>query len=353
MLKTTIALLFIFFSPMTQAAGDRGEIQRYTLLHDRLTIDRDLKKDKYSSFLDLDLYISSGIKSLINDVSTGTEDGISQVQKTLNMLEILSKYVNTEKLVDIDLVVGFPLPDIKHKNHYFYPSFFYHINFGLSLSVSNLGNATNPKASTYVRKDTKTGIYTIYKNRNKKSNVWKYALYQLLRGDLGEEISSSTLATTGKVFDLNQLTNEEKILATDITFVKDKETYQYIAEVKELKVLSMGGPESLYGSSPLLHFRYGKKIKTDRTSWLLFAGEHYRKWYTLVEGLYLGATMKLKSEVPFEVTTKISNEFISLMPQFKTSWFRFTYSFKNPWRNPQNKFWVASTHGINLSFPFP
>ncbi|GAB4019572.1 MAG: hypothetical protein Fur0010_21650 [Bdellovibrio sp.] len=139
-------------------------MRRFSLLHDRLTIERSLIRDSYSQFFNLDIQASSGILDLIGDAKNGSSNTAqTQTQKELNMYQLLSKHVNTEKFVDVNVIAGIPLPDIKYKGNQFLNSLFYELNIGISLSVNNQDSATNPVAQSYVRKETKTGLYSIWK----------------------------------------------------------------------------------------------------------------------------------------------------------------------------------------------
>ena len=58
-----IFILFVLFSPLLLekafGAGTRGEIQRFTLMHDRYIVDRGLRQMRYDQFLNLDIVASS------------------------------------------------------------------------------------------------------------------------------------------------------------------------------------------------------------------------------------------------------------------------------------------------------
>ena len=340
---------FLLFS--AKAAGLRGEIQRFTLMHDRLTIDRGLREDHYAHFLSIDLLVSSGLKNLLGDVSNGTEGVTNPVQKQLNMFELLSKYVNSEKLVDAQVYAGMPLPDIKIKKHKFLNSLFYELNLGVMFTISNKLSATNPSAQTYVRKQTKVGLMTTY--QRVKKEIWELALYQLTRSDLSASVTSSQLATDGEFFNFDDLQKNHEMYAADIRLHRLWKSSQSLFEIQELQLLSRSSHKSLYGTSPLLHYRHTWKKPGEIMHIHPFAGVHYRKWYSIDEGIYGGVHLKFKKESVFSFTGKISPQFFTLMPQFKSRFFHFTYSFKNPHRNPQDDIWVNAMHNISLSIPFP
>lgn len=323
------------------------------LLHDRIMIDRGLRERPYSTFFDLDLVISSGIRTLINDLSNTSEStNQTAVQKQLETLSLLSKNVNTEKYIDLLANAGIPLPDISIKGHKFYNSLFYQFNAGIMLSINNRASATNPVAQTYVRKEIKKGLASIYKP--KKDLFYEFALYQLTRADTYASINSAQLSQDGEFFNLDDLTQDQNVYAVDLIYNKHSKRGAFEAGIRELKVMKDSDVESIYGMKPLLHTQYTWFDERGNILIHPFVGVHFRNRYHLQRGIYGGAHFNFaKKEVPFSLTLKASNQFVTFMPQFKASWFHFSYTFKNPYRNPQDEVWVSSLHNIQIHFPFP
>jgi len=338
---------------MSIHAATRGEIQRFTLLHDRLTVDRSLRERPHTSFFNIDLGISSGVFTLVNDLSNSSDStSSSSAQKQIEVFNLLSKNLNTERYIDANLEIGIPLPDIKVKSHRFYNSLFYEFNAGILLTIASGSSATTPLAQTYVRKQTKTGFSTIYKP--KEDITYQASLYQLTRADTAAKLNTATLAGNGEFFNLDDLNRDHSFYALDFSYQKRSQKGEILLSVEELQLLSTTDVKSLYGSSPLLRAEYTWFLDGGRLLYKPFVGSHYRKWYPLHRGIYGGLHMKLKDEkIPFSATIKASNQFITLMPQFKADWFHFSYTFKNPYRNPQDDIWVASLHNIQITIPFP
>lgn len=357
-IRLTLFLFGLLLSLTTKAQTARGEIQRFTLLHDRITIDRGLRERPYSEFLSIDLVISSGIRTLINDLSnTSDSTSSSAAQKQLETLSLLSKNVNTEKTIDALVSAGIPLPDIKVGRHRFYNSLFYQFHAGIQLSINNRASATNPVAQTYVRKQIKKGLATIYRPKEKSGDhdqFWEIALYQMTRADTAVSLTATQLASDGEFFNLDDLNRDHNFYATDLIYHKTSRTGSLEIGAREVQLMSDSDEKSLYGTSPLLHTQYTWNGEGRNVIIKPFLGVHYRKWYPLHRGIYGGAHLNLaKKEVPFSLTFKVSNQFLTFMPQFKTSWFHFSYTFKNPYRNPQDEVWVTSLHNLQIHFPFP
>ena len=331
-------------------AYGRPEMQRFSLLHDRLTVERSLIRDAYSQFLNIDIQASSGIIDIIGDAKNGTK-ATTQTEKDLNMYQLLTKNVNTEKFIDANIIAGIPLPDVHYHQHHFLNSAFYQINLGFSLSINNQVLATNPVAQTYVRKETKMGLYSIYSHGS--STEQQIALYQMIRSDLSSELSYTALSADGKFFDFNSLTQEQKHIAVDWKWIKRDKNHRTELSVSELALLKQSDVKTKFGTGPLFHAAHFVTYDQNKYSLIPFAGFHYREHYRITNGLYLGVTYKGNDRLPVKATFKMDNQFMALMPTLDMKYFRFSYSFKNPYRNPQDDFWVAAMHQIDIGIPFP
>ncbi len=348
----TIILISLLWPILMPAQASRGELSRFTLLHDRITVDRDLREPNYDHFLNIDILASSGLLDLISDLSNTSESNQTSLQKRLDTLQILGKNVNTEKTVDALIGVGIPLPTLKIFGKSFYSSLFYEFHAGVMLSINNEANATDPVAQTYVRKQSKRGFSTLFEY--KKDQTYKVSLYQMLRADTQATLNSTELSGDGELFNLDELNQDESVLALDIHYRKSSQKGAWDIAIKELKLYRLNDIESDYGQTPLFNGRYTWFFKTHYFEIDPFVGMQYRKRYKIPRSFYAGFFMDFVNEqVPFNFIFKASNQFITFMPQFKTRWFHFSYTFKNPYRNPQDEVWVSSLHNIQVHFPFP
>lgn len=343
-------ILFIFLYATSAYGLGREEMRRYSLLHDRLSIDRNLIRDSYSQFFNLDIGASSGLLKLVGDAKTGAT-GTTQTQKELSMYQLLSKHVNTEKFADVLLIAGIPLPDIKVKSHLFLNSIFYELNVGLSISVNNQESATNPIAQTYVRKQTKMGLYSIWKPGG--STEHKIALYQMSRSDLASNITYSALASDGKFFNLDTLNDEQKHIAADWKWIKYNKAMRTEFTLSELPIYNQSDVKTRYGTNPLINVAQFWLFDFEKYDLTPFVGFHFRGHYRVSRGIYTGVTYKGSHRLPVKATLKIDNQFIAVIPTLDLESFRFSYAFKSPYRNPQDDYWVATMHQIDIGFPFP
>lgn len=352
-----ILILFILFSPLLPtkvfSAGTRGEIQRYTLMHDRYIIDRGLRKLRYDQFLDLDIVASSGLKKFLGEVEASSKNASTTAARDLAVLGALAKHINTERYLDFDLSLGAPLPYIRYRKFQMLPSLFYNINMGASNTLSNLEDGTTVKAQSYVKLEKRLGFLSRIK-WNKKEEV-RLAIYHFTKTDVGLNLNVSAVGNKTSVFKFDDAIKDHKMLASDWSWILTKERYTLLAEVQELQLLSMteAGQKSLHGTRPLLHTRLTNNIRIGNLLLKPFYGLHFRKWYDITDGLYIGTSLQYNIEIPFEFLLKLSNEFITLMPQFKTKYFQFVYSLKTPYRNPRQKIWVSALHNVNISIPIP
>ncbi|MCR9206441.1 MAG: hypothetical protein NXH75_17800, partial [Halobacteriovoraceae bacterium] len=200
--------------------------------------------------------------------------------------------------------------------------------------------------------EIKKGLTTFY--RPKKDWLYKFSLYQMTRADIYETLNATTLSQDGEFFDLGELSRDHNFYAADIGYTKKSSKGEFLASIEELQLMSDSEEKSLYGTSPLLKTQYTWFKKSGRVAINPFLGIHYRKWYPIHRGIYGGANFKfIQKEIPFSIILKASNQFITFMPQFKLSWFHFSYTFKSPYRNPQDEVWVATLHNLQIQFPFP
>jgi hypothetical protein len=162
----------------------------------------------------LDLSVSSGLKRLIGEADEATENSQSTIAKTVSILTLLNQNINSEKFVDLDGLISSPLPYIKYKGLRFLPSIFFHINFGVSLSISSLESVTNPKAQVYIKKDTKLGLHS--KIRLKKNKFLHFSFYKLDRSDLLESLTSTDIVSKSGLFEFDELQQSHIAYAADI-----------------------------------------------------------------------------------------------------------------------------------------
>ena len=349
-------ILFVLFSPLLLekafGAGTRGEIQRYTLMHDRYIVDRGLRRQRYDQFFDFDIVASSGLKSFLGEVEASSKNASNDTARDVAVLGTLAKHGNPERYLDLDVTLGAPLPYIRYRKFQMLPNIFYNMNMGASSTLSNLDDGVNIKAQSYVKLKKRMGILNRIK-WNKEEEV-RLSIYQLTKSDIALDLNVSQVGAKTSVFKFDDAIRDHKMISSDWTYILTKEKYTLLAEVQELQLLSMSdGVKSLHGTRPFLHSRISNNLRTGNLLLKPFYGIHFRRWYNLMEGLYVGASLKYNIEIPFEFMMKLSSEFITLMPQFKTKYFQFVYSIKTPYRNPNNKIWVSALHNVNISIPIP
>lgn len=351
MLKMIKYTVFFFLLALIPSHGfSKSELYRYTLLKDKIDIDRELKRRSYNSYFNFELLLSSGTKSLVGDVKDGNRGSLSSTQKTTNMLNILNQNVNTTKFVDADISAAIPLPNFSLWKFSITPGLFYHLNFGLSFSISNQANATNPTISTYIKKDIKLGMDATFKNNPSETYLMRF--YQLNRADLQSSLSAASMATKGKVFEFDDLKKEQITYNVDLGYQKNKGNYSYSFEIKELKLMAGTVQKvALYENRPFLHAQIKYPFYFPFLGHL-FVGVHQRFKYSIVRGAYAALKFKFNDVMPFYLTTKVSSQFLTIMPQVISKYFNMSYTIKTPIENPQEDFWVATIHALELSVPF-
>jgi hypothetical protein len=321
-------------------------------------VDRWLRGQHHESFFSFDIFASSGLRDLMAEIKTSTEStSASTAAKTLSVLNALNQQLNTERFLDAQLEVGAPLPYFSIKQYAFLPSIFYELNLGVSLSISNFGDATNPRAQVYIKKDQKTGLKTsIRRNEIEQLDV---AIYRLNRADSSTIITASQIAQNAELFDLNSLDESHQMLSSDLNYSRQLKNDagrpdHYFIGAQELQLWSLSATrKSYYGTSPLLNGGVGTTFKGRSHQWDVKVGMHWRKRYDLLEGFYSAAKVSWPDRSPFEVLFRVDPGFLSLMPQIQTKYLQFSYAYKTPFRNPQQTLWTPAMHVILLNIHFP
>lgn len=338
----------------------RSEIGRYTLLHDRSILLRDLAREKHSSFLNFNLTFSAGLKKLISEVSDATRGdstlsgAANELQKQAEVYKLMTKNLNTERFLDAELGIGFPLPAFRLAQAKILPNPFFSFGAGTSLSFSNREDALQPKLQLYLRKEQKLGLRVLSLLPNHEK--FTINLYQLKRADTLTQLTYSDIASKGKMFDLNDLKKDEVTTNTDLIWEQEGIKDAYKVELTEFRLqrnAKKSKAKALYGASPLLHARYQRKDVEETTHFSPFVGMHYRRRYDVGDGVYAGFNMIPSDRLPFHFTFVLDNGFFAVMPELKTKWFELVYSWRSPHQNPQDEIWVPSQHSLELNFPFP
>jgi hypothetical protein len=340
-------LIIITFVPFITLAKTRNELYRYTLMRDRVLIDRQLKQQPYHSFFNFELLLSSGSKALIGDVKDGNRSGLTSSQKQTNMLNVLNNNVNTARYIDGNLEAAIPLPSFKVSKFRIDSSLFYNFNVGLSLSISNTASSSDPQVNIYFKKETRIGLDTYWQNNPSEAYGIRY--YQMTRSDLLSIFDNQSLASEGELFELDDLSKKEVSYNLDLFYKKAYPNFKLLAEIQEFKIMNGDSTKSaLYESRPLYHLRLDFSLGQGT----LYLGAHQRFKYALLRGAYLAYELKLREHYPFYILAKISNQFLTLNPRFDTKYFTVNYSIKTPIENPQDELWHSTLHALNITVPF-
>ncbi|OFZ45743.1 MAG: hypothetical protein A2381_14940 [Bdellovibrionales bacterium RIFOXYB1_FULL_37_110] len=334
------------------AFQDRSEIKKYSLYRDRLYTDKLLTKEVYKNFFEFDLFYSKGVKTLISEVKEAMDSSNNPLLKQLNVMEVLSKNINTEKLVDIGVTFGTPLPYIKINEHRLLPGFFADFNAGTLVSIDNRVDPTDPRANIYLKKDIKYGLNSRYKT-NQNNDAFDFSIYKLSRSDLETSKTASQIISEDSFIDLDSLTKDEKVIAADLKYMQTLGNSAYLYEIREFKLHTLSGSqESSYGTKPYLRFEFDR-LFNETYGLSFFIGEHFRQRYKFQNGLYLGIRMRSLEKPPIAFIFKFDADFLTFIPELKTKWLIANYKLIIPHSNPQDEIWASTIHSISLNIPFP
>jgi len=344
-----IYLVIFLYIPKAFSFQTRGELNRFTLLHDRVLILKSLKQPLDQEFINIDLFVSSRFKDFVLNLNNGAGNGAS------GTLAILSKDINTEYFIDANLKIAGPLPKFKLINYNFYPSLFLKSNLGASLSDSNKNSFTNPEVQLYVRNQLKYGFsFLIRGNQKNIENDYfiQASLYQIKRADSVSSLDTVAIESSGELIDSSSISTFHTYFGLDLSLTKYYFDTTHLFEIKELQLYSKSLLHSKYGTLPLVHYRfenYWNSIKSLST----IIGVHARIRYNINKGIYAGIKFEDKKKYPVKVFVLINDEFLTISPALSLKYFYFNYTLIMPYSNPQNNLWVGSIHNINISVPFP
>jgi hypothetical protein len=351
-MKNFIIVAFIL-ATSAHASGLRNNLKRYTLVRDKTIIDQLVRTPLYESFLDLDLTISSGVKTLVGDVKNISNNSDSTAAKELAIAEILNKNINSERYVDLNTTFGVPLPTVKIKRYRLTPALFYNLNLGTLFTISNIDNVIDPSVAVYMKQESKLGLSTILTKKSDRETQVKLNLYMFKRADSSVVQTKSTLVDNTKIFDFGALKDGESSIGMDFIWKRTNLKRTYLLEVLEVKAIPLKTVRDVeYDHFPLFHaFHQWHRHNSDKFWFELFTGVHMRKRYSLFEGLYVGTWLKSK-DLPFRASLNLSKQFLTFMPEFKRSSFFFNYKLRMTYINPQDSIWVPTIHSFNLGFNF-
>ncbi|WP_372655536.1 hypothetical protein [Halobacteriovorax sp.] len=348
-----IIILLILLANSVNAAGLRNNLKRYTFLRDTTIVTKGLTNKRYEQYFDIDLQVSSGVKDLVADIKNkGDEEGATQLQKELNILEILNKNMNSERYVDLDATLAIPLPSFNLYNYRLTPAIFYNLNLSTLFTIYNQTSSFDPSVSVYIKKETKLGVSTIITKSGHTDTFIKLNLYKLGRSDTDLTKTKTELAESSKIFNFSDLDESNETYSMDLIWKRENHKRLWKAEVLEAKLLtSQSKADFSYDNAPLFHFFHQWKSEVKRVWLEPFAGVHMRKRYSLFDGLYLGTRLKFQ-ELPFSSSVSLSNQFLTFIPEFKMGHFYLNYKMKMAYINPQKDIWVPTVHSFNLGLNF-
>ncbi len=331
----------------------RSEVDRFKLLSDRHAIDQEIRGiRKYNSYASLDITLSSGLRKIVNDISDATEGDQSDAQKDLAVYKVLTQNLNTDKFIYLDVMAGAPLPYFKVGKWAFLPNLFMGINAGANLTIHNTVDALNPEAQTYLKIDKLLGIQSKIKWNSEEQLTVRG--YYLMRQDLSANASYTEISDDGEIVSTDDLDKTLNTAMLDLAWDRQTSNHSFLLELKEIRLykLSNSTTNGNYGSTPLIHGRYGRKVHSELLQMTYSAGAHLRSGYDLNDGIYALVDLDFAQQAPFGFSAKIDRDFISFMPRANFNHFHFSYELQTAFRNPQEDIWASSIHSLAISAPF-
>ncbi len=332
----------------------RSEMERFHLLNDRQTIEKSLLKDGNHYFWS-DIGVSSRLIKLIGEIQD-TQSSSSETLQQTEISKLLVQNANTEKYINIGFDTLIPTIPFKFSNYIIYPMIFYRLKIGSSFSIENIDDALDPSAQVYLMQRTSMGTRFEIKQENYHNDRMGIELYRDSIKDFYETKTSNEIAEQDDIIDLNELEEQEKTIKANISYTFNKRRSRYTFEIRDLKLMSSSSSEkdSVFGSTPLLHFAFDKKLNWSNKydfNWAL--GSHYRSSkYSIAKSLYTALKVDFKDVAPLNLQGKIDNQFLLVIAGTTFKYFDFYYGLKMAYRNPQDNIWTPTMHRIAFGFPF-
>lgn len=349
-----IIFVLTLLSTICCYAEIRSEISRYKIQNDRYLIERELKtENRYRSFFDLHIGISSHLLDLITDTSDIIDNNGTEAEQEAEILKLLTKELNTERNIFIEAAIAVPLPTFYLSDHKIQTSLFAGIFGGSSLTIHNSDDALNPVAQTYIKVDKKMGISNT--SELTKDNSLTTSVYYIQRQELSADADYKSIAEDDKLINTDELELENVSIKMDMAFKREILRNTYLLEVQELHLLTHGASETsgYFGKSPLFHMRYNRKFYSEVLNHEWFYGMHMRKDYSLIDGAYLGVNLDfVNNEIPIKFTGTLNKQFLTFIPKINFKHLNLSYTLKMPFENPQEDMWVSAIHLVSLSTPF-
>ena len=348
------SFLFIFFCFNVFAGGLEktvsSSVDRYTLFKDRIITERDLVNPKeHHHFLDIFLHSTSGLKSLIGEISTANNPSSSTNDRSTNINSVLARNLNTGHFINIELGGAVAVSKFQFGQQVLYPSFRFTFDVGAAMGVYS--PSVSPVLLLYLKNDLKLGPHFYITHNEKWSS--EVFIYKMTRSDLEVERDATVLSsTTADPVSLDDLKLQENSYRLDyaLTFTDGKtEIEGKIAEYAIRKTADKGF-RSPYTTRPFLRGMVSRYFDSFY-QWKLSAGLHHRSRYSIKDGIFLGLRV-MKDPYPFQFVGVLNSGYLTLRPAFRWHHLRFGYGIKVPVNNGEEGLWIPNSHIFHLQASF-
>jgi len=346
-MKLLLILLgqLIFCSPsFGLSRSSRDELHRYTLMRDRIIVERSIKDLGRNNYFMTDFHFSSGLIAFTGEVDNIVDNpNLNDAEKQSQVQSILSKHANTGKYADLENAISIPLPEIKHNKYHFYPTVFVSHNISGSMSVSS-----DEDFKAFIKKDLKYGLYS-YITVGSQFMI-ESSLYQLKRKELYTTKTSSQIVGDRKLANARGLGQEQSSIRIDFKISKKYKMITTSLKIEEF-VLIKDSTTNNYKNSFFIDGRLNGVFKNSEFSYSPFIGMHRRERYSLFKGLYVGTKID-RHDFPIKGMFILDGEILTLSFSAEYRWLNAGYTVKLPHQNPVDNTWVSKIHSLMISVPF-
>ncbi len=345
----SIISLFLLQMSSIFAESSRHEISAYALMKDHTEIERQLANDTRFNFFSFSNVMTSKTLSLFTQVQNKTSSG-DLTSQTAALLEILNQNLNKHYFTDVKTHFGLPIPK-KFLKKSWEASLYFDFSIGLSFSIDNHIDQTDPTTQIYLKKDTEIG----FSNKViREQKTFLLEIYYLIRNDEYSQMSTSNLATEKQIFSLNNLIEKnQKSLNINVGYSYEINQWKFLGEIKEIALTKIGdSTESQFGNRPLAHLQAKTTFKKEKFDFDTMIGLIQRRPYSLMHGLYAGIHWRSNIFNQIHLIGKLSVLDILLTAQIQLKKFYFSYGYKTPFYTSNNGIKETNTHELNINFSF-
>lgn len=354
-MRSLVLVVTLLLSSLVLAG--RNEIDRFSLMEDRIETDRILRPIGRDFFIDINGIVTSDTMDVISDAEDkANSNSVSEVQDFLN------GNVKTEHQAFANIGLGFPLWRFRLFDREFRPSFKSFFDLGVSASIAEADpvlGLTNAFIQLYAKMDVKVGFNFNWFWDDQEFYYSDFFIHGLKRRDHFIQAEGTTLIANKDALDINEAAdNSITLLAGDIKLGYRKDKIDAFVSLEELKLTEVSDNRDFPGGTNFgvskAMLRLHGSYEMDSESFYKFkpfAGLFKRSYYTIEDTVYIGSEVFLW-EGMFSAVLKTDIHYGTFTPRFRWGALQVELTYRVPYDGNLNGLTVDPYYGANLRLAF-